>query len=169
LTRALGVARREETTHNGSVKQKEESVGLFKKKPDTMSLTMAYVQAAADEDPTAMLQAATALGSVSPADIFANLGDFYQRIAPSVTPEHKAVMRAEIAATAGPPEVVTAVQAIAIPLIVEPNGHAAAAAINLYGGKLVDNKDNLWSGVIMETLDAAGRINRRIGVTLNWA
>ena len=107
---------------------------LFKKKPDTMSLTMTYVQAAADENPTAMLQAATALGSVSPADIFANLGDFYQKIAPSVTPENRVVMRAEIAATLGPPEEVTAVQAIAIPLIVESDGHAAAAAINLHGG-----------------------------------
>jgi hypothetical protein len=135
---------------------------------NSMSLTLGLVQAAMDENLEAITQAQLALSKSSAIDIFADLGDFYSRISSGITAESKEIMRIEIAAVEGPEELRTAVREIATPLIVDNDGHAAVAAINRHGAELITRTDNLWFGVIMETVFAAARINVLLGIRLNW-
>jgi hypothetical protein len=132
----------------------------------TFDQTMQLVQAAMDEDHQAVLRLCQ---EVQPIDIFADLGDFYAKVAPALKPEQKDVMRKEIDAADGPPEVKNAVHDIGNPLFIDNDPHAVSAQINKHGKALINHPEGLWAGVTMETVFAAARINKDLNIQMNWS
>jgi hypothetical protein len=141
-------------------------VGIFKKRIDPLSVTMAMVQAIVTEDQAAILQASKAVQSLSPAEVFSSLGNFGQLIANGVKPEQKEIMRAELAAVDASPAVKSAVQDIGSALLVDVNPSAAGTAVGTHAKQLAGTED--WTAVIGETLYATARIVKRLDIKLNW-
>lgn len=138
-----------------------------KQEPDSLSVTMAAVEAASRQDVPAMIAAGEALGSLSAQDVFGSLGAFFTGIAPGITAEQDAIIKAELAGAHGPASVRAAVMDIGTALMIDRDGKAAGHAVVAHARCLVD-QDGLWPGVIWETVEAAGRACGRIGVQFNW-
>jgi hypothetical protein len=141
---------------------------LFRKPVDPMSATMALAVAIGRGDQAEIATCANAVEKLTPEQIFGSLGNLGQILSRHLTPEDREVMRRELAAADGPPEVRAAVQDIGESLLVEVNAQAAAAAVARHSKQIIPAGNNLWAGVIFETVAAAGRIVSLLGVKLRW-
>jgi hypothetical protein len=145
-----------------------EKLAIFQKRVDPMSATMALASAIDGGDQAEIAACAEAVESLSAQQIFGSVGNLGQILSRHLTQERRDLIRRELAAADGPPEVQAAVRDIGESLLLNVNAQAAAAAVARYAKEIIPAGNNLWSGVIFETVAATGRIVRELGVKLKW-
>jgi hypothetical protein len=143
-------------------------VALFKQRVDPLSAVVALVEAIAANNEAAVEAAAGRLAPLSTQDIFYGLFQFGQTFAKGFTPEHKEVMREELAVSAGPPEFQAAVEAIGLSLLYKPVQATVTETINTYGAQLVASDRALLRQAALLIVAATGRISRRLDIKFHW-
>jgi hypothetical protein len=135
---------------------------------DPMSATMAVVEALAADNRPAIQRATQDVSSLSPAEVVQSLGKFGMLFAKGFTPEHRQVIRAELAAATGPEPVRAAVLDIGTELLINVNAKAAVQAVGTHATRLGPGGEERFVPVIDQLLSATGRIVRRIDIKLHW-
>lgn len=135
---------------------------------DPMSATMALAEALAADDKPAIQRAAQDVSSLAPAAVVQSLGKFGLLIAKGITLEQRQVIRAELAAAAGPEPVRAAVLDIGTELLINVNAKAAAQAVGAHATRLGPGGEERFVAVTNELISAAGRIVRRLDIKLHW-
>ena len=135
---------------------------------DPMSATMALVQALAADDKPAIQRAAQDVSSLSPGEVVQSLGKFGMLFAKGFTPEHRQVIRAELAAATGPEPVRAAVLDIGTELLINVNAKAAVQAVGTHAKRLGSGAEERFVPVTDELISATARIVRRLDIKLHW-
>jgi hypothetical protein len=133
-----------------------------------MSLVMKYVEAASLDEEQRMDAAAASLDGVNARVVFDALGKFGGFIVPNLKPEQLDVIREELGAANGAPEVQAAVRDIGTLLLVTPNLPEAYQTIIRHGPAIRALGDGGWPLVVTLTLRAAGRAFGRLKITMTW-
>ncbi len=132
---------------------------------NSMNMSMSLVEAAMQDDPSALLAAFKSAGDPSVPSFFNGLVLFYQRISPNLTPEQKDAMRDEISRCGGTPEIRAAVCAVVVPAIVDLDSGATTAAIKNHADVIRSQAGDF----LLETVLTAARVNKRLAIKLNWS
>jgi hypothetical protein len=135
---------------------------------DPMSATMALVEALAADDKRAIQRAARDVSGLSPGEVVQSLGKFGMLFATGFTPEHRQVIRAELAAATGPEPVRAAVLDIGTELLININAKAAVQAVGAHATRLGPGGEERFVPVTNELISATGRIARRLDIKLHW-
>lgn len=141
---------------------------LFKRRIDPLSATMSLVEAIAKDDQAAVEQATRGLEALSTMDIFFSLFRFGQTFAAGLGPADKEIMREELQALEGPPDVQAARVAIGLSLLYKPVQRTVTETINAYGQGLISSPGKSLGQVAAEIVVAAGRICRRLDIRFRW-
>ena len=141
---------------------------LFKKPPDSLSLTMALVEAVAREDAGAIAEARESLAPVSTLEVLHSLFRFGHLICSRLKPEQQDVVRVELAAAEGPLAMKAAVEAVGGAVLLQARQDAVTKAVNRHFASMASAPDDAIRRAVLEIVNATGRICRRLDITLNW-
>ncbi len=143
-------------------------MALFKKRPDTFSLTMQLVEAHARGDANTVAAARDALSRVSTLEILRCLCRFGEMVGGKLKPEDKEVVRRAYASVTGPPEIRHAVSAIGVACFVVAQQDAVTTAVNTYMAPLVDSPADAVRRVVLEVVAATGQACGQLDMKFNW-
>lgn len=118
-------------------------------------------------DLPAVLSAVDSFEPLAAQDALAGLEYLGQLISRGVTLSDREMMRAELQAAHGPPEVVSAVCDIGNLLLVEPDASAAHSVIVSHAGWLHGSADDLWAAAVGELLFATARIIQHLRIDMS--
>lgn len=144
------------------------SVPLFKKRIDPLSATVSLIQAVAEDDHAAAEQAMLDIDKLSTKEVFYGLFQFGQTFAGGFTPEHREMMKEELAKIGGPPELQTARVNIGLAVLYKPvqSVFGEAVASSTSGPNAIPAE--LLRQVAVEIARAAGGFCSRIDIKFRW-
>jgi hypothetical protein len=136
--------------------------------PDPVSLVMRFLEAVAACDEQQMARATANLEGMKTRILVDALGNVGGLIAPKIKPEQLDVIREELAAAPGPPEIQTAIRDVGTLLVVTPNAQQAYEAIIRHGAEVRHLGEGIWPAILMLILTAVGRAFGRLNITMTW-
>jgi hypothetical protein len=134
-----------------------------------MALTMALVEHYGRGDEAAIVRGRQALAALDTMDILQALFRFGQIIAPRLSSEHQAIVKAELAKTEGTPPFRLAVQQVGEALFFIGQKEALTTAVNAYLQPLLPSTDNAPRRVVFAAIAALGQICVKCDIKLNWS
>jgi hypothetical protein len=142
---------------------------LFRAKPDSMSLTMALVEAYASGDQAMIDQARQHLTPVSTKDVIWSLYRFGQILSrAALRPEQTEAIEEELQVTAESPEMTAAIQNIGKAILIDRNEPALVEAVNTYGPPLLNSASDQLRKAAFAVAAVVGTSCRRLEVRFNW-
>jgi hypothetical protein len=143
-------------------------MALFKKRPDTFSITMQLVEAHAKGDANTVAAARDTLSRVSTLEILQCVLRFGQIVGAKLQPEAKEVVRRAYASVTGPPEIQRAVNEIGVACFLVAQQDAVTTAVNTYMAPLVDSPADAVRRVVLEIVAATGQACGQLDMNFNW-
>lgn len=143
-------------------------MALFKKRPDTFSITMQLVEAHAQGDASAVAAARDALSRVSTRDILYCVFRFGEMVGCKLKPDQKDVVRRAYASVIGPPEMQRAVNEIGVACFLIAQQDALTTAVNTYMAPLKASPADAVRRVVLEIVAAIGQACGQLGMKFNW-
>lgn len=144
-------------------------MSLFKKKPDSMSLTFALVQAHVSDDQNLIDQAREGLSPIPTMEILESLYRFGQILnGANLSTDQTRTIEVELATTTGSSEITEAVEHIGRAILVERTQAALFEALNTYGPPLANSTSDQLRQVALILTAITGSICNRLNVKFNW-
>ena len=144
-------------------------MALFKKKQDPMSLTMALVQAYAEDNQVMVDQARQGLSGVGTKEMLLSLYQFGQILnRANLGAEQTAVIEAELSAEGRTPEMTAAIQGVGRAVLLDRTHTAFIDAINTYVPTLQGSTSDQPRQMALALSAITGAICRRLKVGFNW-
>jgi hypothetical protein len=143
-------------------------MGLFKRRPDPLTIAMSIVDQFRSGDPGAAQRGIDMIESVTPGDVLSGLVSVGQMLSSHWKPEQIERIREEFAGAAGMPAVRQAVKAGGPLLLVNPDANAATQAILGALQEIQDNKAEVINLVLVEMASAVARIFNALDISLEW-
>jgi hypothetical protein len=143
-------------------------MGLFKRRPDPLTVAMSIVEQFASGDPGAVQRGIDMLESVSPGDFLVGLASLGQSVSSQWKPDQVELIRSEFAAADGSPGVQQAAREVGPLLLITPDLNKATQAIKDALHDVVDNRAEVVNLVLIEVASAVGRIMNKLDIKLGW-
>jgi hypothetical protein len=141
---------------------------LFRRKPDSISLTMALVQAYAADNRSMIEEVRQELAPVPTLEILRGLYQFGQILnKANLRPEQTAAIKEELEATTGDPDMMTAVQHVGQAILIERSHSALVEAVNKYAPPLLNSTSDQFRQMVLTLAAITGSVCRRLEVTFS--